>query len=300
MAVNGVSDFTVENNVGAGQFGGQAPAYNPPAQPFLMNPGRSSGSFSGQPFASAGAFQYLIGIEPALPARSVFAAGALLLTGGTAVKDSGPVVLSMQSDNDLVLYSVGAGGGQSALWSSGTNGSSNTDNAQYPGRNLAFSSAEPYLEILDSKQDVLWTENDAFSAGKLTLKGGQFVQIGSQAGKPYFLTMQTDGNLVMYESAEYSKSVKPLWASNTAGHSCSGTCEASFLGDGNFVLSDGTKPFWETHTDAPGKAGTMFILSGAKPYIKILGAKGAMVWNSSLPAADLERSFVKEGGDGSR
>jgi hypothetical protein len=326
MAVNGVSGFTIENNVGSGVFGGQAPSYNPPGQPFLINPGRSSGSFSGQSFATADAFQYLIGIQPRLATQSAFAAGALLLTGGTSVEDAGPLFLSMQADSNLVLYSVGAAGGTTTLWTSKTSGqscgptgtackaafepngdlavvdasgktvwSTNTDNPNYPGKQLLFSSQEPYLAIVDAKQDVLWAENNAFSDGQLTLKGGQFAQIGSAAGQPFFLAMQTDGNLVMYASTEYSGSIKPLWASNTAGHSCSHGCMAAFQGDGNFVLYDGTIPYWASNTNGARSAGAMLILSGTKPYIKILDKKGGKVWSTSVSAATLWRSYLRTG-----
>jgi hypothetical protein len=58
----------------------------------------------------------------------------------------------------------------------------------------------------------------------------------------YYLTLQGDGNLVLYTGAG-----APIWASDTAG---SGAVRAIMQQDGNLVLYDAAgDPVWATNTD---------------------------------------------------
>jgi hypothetical protein len=77
------------------------------------------------------------------------------------------------------------------------------------------------------------------------------------------LTLQTDGNLI-----EYNSSGVPLWTSRTAGK----TVTAMILqSDGNLVLFDGTTPVWSSGTGGHiwpiltvEDNGAVVIISGGK------------------------------------
>ncbi len=99
-------------------------------------------------------------------------------------------------------------------------------------------------------------------AGALTLPAGTL-----RAGGLVNLAYQTDGNLVVYDPR-----FVPLWASNTAGRTCTpATCVAAFQIDGNLVLYQDGVPYWGTQTQAPN--GTLTISSTA-PFVTVLSQDG--------------------------
>lgn len=64
----------------------------------------------------------------------------------------------------------------------------------------------------------------------------------------YKLSMQDDGNLVIYQYA--NNKLTPIWASGTNGK---GGDKAIFQADGNFVLYDFDKrPIWASNTEGRG------------------------------------------------
>jgi len=73
--------------------------------------------------------------------------------------------------------------------------------------------------------------------------GSLFVgQTLTSPGNKAYLTLQSDGNLVLYQSGTNM----PLWASNTAGKPA---YRASIQGDSNFVIYDkNSHPLWATNT----------------------------------------------------
>lgn len=86
------------------------------------------------------------------------------------------------------------------------------------------------------------------------LYGGQMLARGAglaSSNGQYTLTMQLDGNLVLYDSGN-----RPLWASNTDGMAVQ---KCSMQNDGNLVLYlfDG-RPAWASNTN--GKAGAFLWL----------------------------------------
>jgi hypothetical protein len=85
----------------------------------------------------------------------------------------------------------------------------------------------------------------------------------------YTLTMQGDGNLVLYQSGT------ALWSSSTAG---SGADEAIMQGDGNFVLytSSGT-PVWASNT--AGNAGAYLDVQNDGNVV-IYSASGSALWST--------------------
>lgn len=86
----------------------------------------------------------------------------------------------------------------------------------------------------------------------------------------FTLTMQGDGNLVLYQGGT------ALWATNTAN---SGAARATMQGDGNFVVytSAGT-PVWASNTS--GNAGAHLSLQNDGNLV-VYGASGVALWASN-------------------
>ncbi|WP_143200227.1 hypothetical protein [Kitasatospora sp. CB01950] len=93
-----------------------------------------------------------------------------------------------------------------------------------------------------------------------TLKSGESVKVGYST-----LTMQADGNLVLYLVADNGKQLQALWSSKTWGNN---GAYAVMQADGNFVVykkdgGDGIGgALWSTGTY--GKAGSVFSLDGGE------------------------------------
>ena len=137
--------------------------------------------------------------------------------------------LTMQTDGNLVIY-TSAG---KALWASGTNGSGTADHLslQNDGNAVVYTSADK----------AVWSAGRS-NANRLCTSGllhaGQALYSPSER---YELTMQTDGNLVVYDNG------KAIWASNT-----SGTGSANYMvmqNDGNVVVyTSAGKAVWASGT----------------------------------------------------
>ncbi|MFD0663070.1 hypothetical protein [Thermocatellispora tengchongensis] len=99
------------------------------------------------------------------------------------------------------------------------------------------------------------------------LEPGESVRSGN--GK-YRLIMQTDGNLVLYQTGGGA-----LWSSQTLG----GGAFAAMQDDGNLVLYKGRTPLWASNTDVPGAYlavqddGNLVIYKGGK----VLWHRGARI-----------------------
>ncbi len=85
----------------------------------------------------------------------------------------------------------------------------------------------------------------------------------------YDLTLQTDGNLVLYEGA------KALWASETVG---SGATVATMQDDGNFVVYAGTTAVWNSATEGAG-CGT-YLAVQTDGNMVIYDASGTAIWDT--------------------
>ena len=87
----------------------------------------------------------------------------------------------------------------------------------------------------------------------------------------YFLVMQTDGNLVVYTSAN-----KAVWNSGTEG-----TGSANYVimqGDGNFVVyTSANKAVWNSGTNGTGALDAALTPSG---IITLTTVTGHVVWES--------------------
>ncbi len=93
-----------------------------------------------------------------------------------------------------------------------------------------------------------------YSPGGLTMTQGQYVGNGTE-----YFTMQTDGNLVLYNQQS-----QPVWSSNTY-HQCT-ECEAIYQTDGNLVVYD-TSQQPPKALFADGYGSTQMTLSVASPYV---------------------------------
>ena len=110
---------------------------------------------------------------------SVLGSSQTLNAGQSITASNGLYRLAMQSDGNLVIYSINR-----ALWASHTNGQPATK---------AIMQSDGNLVIYDVQGKPYWASNTAGRVGST-------------------LTMQSDGNLVIYDA-----NGRPAWASNTNG-----------------------------------------------------------------------------------
>lgn len=162
------------------------------------------------------------------------------VTGIASATPTTHAYLAMQADGNVVLYPPGNDG--AALWATHTAGSGASLQMQTDGNLVEYSPAGA----------VLWSSGtDSYRGTALctydSLAAGQFLGFSSTKSQPAVtLTMQSDCNLVLYETSS-SGSRTPIWASNTA----IGTpdCHAVVQDDGNFVVYDAAGgPAWSSVT----------------------------------------------------
>ncbi len=157
---------------------------------------------------------------------------------GSYGKGSAPYRLSMQNDGNLVIYDAS----QNATWATYTDcyvlDSINNDVSITHGNYMCSPNGLYYLAMRKEGNLALYKSGD-FNNDNITWQ----TSTGGKGTGPYRMTMQTDGNLVVYDSAS-----TPLWASNTTGK---GTApyKLSVKDDGNVVINDGKgKSIWTTCT----------------------------------------------------
>ena len=164
-----------------------------------------------------------------------------------------------QSDGNLVLYNAA----NAPYWYSNTGGT--------PGAVLNLTSAAPYVAVANSSGAPIFAP--IIAAYGFQLNAGQSAVFGDLS-----LTLQTDGNLVLYKgsSALWSTSLFPGQSrpegAVTEGMACAG-CRAVFQSDGNFVLYNGSVAYWDSGTE--GGSGSLFEVTGTAPYVTITNASGS-------------------------
>ena len=184
---------------------------------------------------------------------------------------SGSCYMTFQGDGNLVVYNG------SALWDSETNQNATSP---YVASQFVLSNQEPYLKLLDSNGDIIWSSSTKFST--LSLKAGQFVRFNNGAN---YLLMQGDGNLVIYLNDMLIPS-NAVWASRTSlGTSCqTDKCSAVFQGDGNFVVDNGRDAPFSSHTSNPEVApyvASRFNLADTEPFLSVIDDNGDILWSST-------------------
>ena len=177
------------------------------------------------------------GPAPAVPALPTQCGGIEpghgLHPGTSWTSCDGRFTLAMQTDGNLVLYSLGV-----PMWATGTNGR---------GGDVAVMQGDGNFVLYDGHSHPLFAT-------------------GTNGHPGAWLALQDDGNAVVYQSGH------PLWASNTAGlpakptacgaiqpghglapgesvSSCDGQHVLVMQGDGNLVLYHGGTATWASHTN---------------------------------------------------
>lgn len=111
------------------------------------------------------------------------------------------------------------------------------------------------------------SSSDRLNSGDILKVGASII---SQNGQ-YRLTLQGDGNLVLYNSAN-----SPLWASNTMNNN---VAQIAMQTDGNMVMMDtGNQQIWSTGTS--GNSGAYLIVQNDGNAI-IYNIAGAKLWSTS-------------------
>jgi hypothetical protein len=175
--------------------------------------------------------------------------------------------LAMQTDGNLVLYNTS----NKPIWSSGTNGNAGAWlSLQTDGNLVVYSSSDTPLWSSNtlSAPNYLNTDDTTMNTGSmfpnqfiatddgnyvLTLqtdgnlvlyyKGTALWQSGTSGLPVAFLAMQSDGNLVLYNNSD-----EPIWDSGTAGR---GPSSLKVQPDGNVVIyTANNTPTWSTQTEA--------------------------------------------------
>jgi hypothetical protein len=153
-------------------------------------------------------------------------------TSGKAVKHA-----IMQNDGNFVVY----GYDDKAVWSSGTNKNPNSVITLQSDGNLVIYRNKPVWST-DTKESkgakIVLTDESEMHAGQELAKGSS---LESENGA-YKLTMQEDGNLVVYNTGG-----KALWSSKTNGKAVK---QCILQDDGNLVLYGfNDKPIWASGTN---------------------------------------------------
>jgi nucleoid-associated protein YgaU len=110
---------------------------------------------------------------------------------------------------------------------------------------------------------------DTLAEGQKLERGGSLT---SNNGA-YTLTLQDDGNLVLYARD------KAVWSTATDGQN---VVRAEVQADGNFVLYTPEKPVW--HTDTKGKKDVKLVLQDDRNLV--LYAKDGPAWSSKTDTAE--------------
>jgi hypothetical protein len=138
--------------------------------------------------------------------------------------------LLMQCDGNLVLY-----GYHKPIWASGTDGQPHARLVLQDDGNLVIYRPNAPVWASHTRRTAATGPSAYLDAGK-NLERGKTL---SEPGGRFRLTLQDDGNLVLYDQKS------PIWDSGTHGKAVS---KLSMQHDGNLVLYGYHKPVWSTHT----------------------------------------------------
>jgi subtilase family serine protease len=217
-------------------------------------------------------------------------AGQVLKAGQSLVSPNGQYTLDMQTDGNLVVYGNGC-----VIWNSGTEGTGTANylTMQTDGNLVVYTSAGKavwnsgtegtgsanYLYMQNDGNLIVYTSANTavWAAGRANadqlctsaiLHAGQALYSPSEQ---YELTMQTDGNLVVYDNGA------AIWNSGTEG-----TGTANYLtmqGDGNLVVytSAGTA-VWNSGTEGTGTANYLVMQNDGN--LVVYTGSGTAVWAS--------------------
>jgi hypothetical protein len=181
--------------------------------------------------------------------------GQRLSDGASLMSASGGYSLQMQTDGNLVIYHEGNSikTNQTVIWA--------TNTAGHPGAYL----------LLDTTGEVLVQQPKNLNAGTALESENQRVQqqdqvlwrsgVKGKAGVPYWLWMQHDGNLVVYQGICCSGIV--VWDSNTV-QSLLGASASSMSATGTIVGMGGSSHAVGSLDTLPGSSNAKYASFRAK------------------------------------
>lgn len=221
---------------------------------------------------------------------SAIHSGEGLSAGQYVLSPNGRYQLVLQPDGNLVEYAAG----RRAVWASGTDG--------HPGATLAMQ-ADGNLVVYGTDGAPLWASGTMgrhgafvmpgddgnlvmYSAGSAPvwatgtidnqLAAGERLRAGQSLDAPngrYRLSMQADGNLVLYDGD------RPRWSSGTRGRDMSLQLRA----DGDLVIFKANgHPRWSTATGRRGDRGSRLVMQ-TDGNLVIYRRSGKAVWSTTPP-----------------
>jgi surface antigen len=222
-----------------------------------------------------------------------FTTNTVLYPNRYMLSDDNRFMLILQGDGNLVLY----GPGGQPLWSSGTNGHTvnyailgNDGNfvlygpggsvvwATYTsGATKAIVQDDGNFALYNASGTSVWSSQTGGQLSGLVSDGSDHLNAGDklypghylQSGR-FSLTLQSDGNLVLYGPA-----YQYLWTSGTNGMSVAYATQQS---DGNFVLYDGSNnAVWNSGTSGSGATKAMLQSDG---NFSLNTSSGTSVWST--------------------
>ena len=180
----------------------------------------------------------------------------------------------MQGDGNFVVYDAHA----KALWATGTNGKGGQSLIMQSDGNVVLYNPENHAlwasDSVAASEPATPTQHDRLLPGQGLLPNSS---IKSADGR-FTLTLQNDGNLVLYGPAHQA-----MWASNTNGHSS--VWSAIMQSDGNLVVYDAhAKALWASGTN--GKLDSTLVVQNDGNLV-IYDAANHAIWasNTQVPAS---------------
>jgi subtilase family serine protease len=180
-------------------------------------------------------------------------------TGST--QNAGAYAWMQAADGNFVVYTNTTPA--TPLWASNTSNFNTNANATV---NITFNGT---MSINQTSGGVVWVANTYLAPGRILYPG----QILYSPNLAYVLTMQDDGNLVLYTNTNPQNVV---WASNTSGHP---GAYADMQTDGNFVIYVGSTPTtFATNTSGHNNQGVQLKLLNTGHLVLVLN--GQNIWTS--------------------
>ena len=130
----------------------------------------------------------------------------------------------------------------------------------------------------DDENIKRWVFEPVSAAQAATLTMNQCLTVGKSiysANRNYRLTMQTDGNVVIYGDD------KPAWHTNTYGK---GAIKLCMQGDGNLIAYNQTSPVWASNTHRTGSSPYKLVMQDDGDLV-IYDSGNQRTWSSRDSAA---------------
>jgi len=192
-------------------------------------------------------------------------------SSNTNGRGTGPFRLHMQQDGNLVVYD----GRNQPTWASNTNGK-----GQH-GHRLVVQN-DRNVVVYDGRNQASWATNTFQPDALDTLHMDGTLHQGEQlrsANGAYYLTMQTDGNLVAYNGNNFI-SQAAFWSSQTNGRG-TGPYRLTMQEDGNLVVYDGrNQPTWASNTFQKGSRGHRLVVQNDRNVV-VYDGNNTPTWASN-------------------